>query len=100
MCIDCYNGMSLKQQIDQIKEIENIGYDYDFSEWNTTSLTFLYIQFCNEQIKNYHYLVHRVYNIINNDKKYILNSINNNSINKSAYDLFDLIGNKIIDNQD
>ena len=88
MCLTCYQNISLKSLIEQLKEIEKIDNTYDFSIWNTTSLSFLYIMLNDERLKHYHYII--------DDKKKILTSINNNSLENRAFDIFNLIEKKNI----
>ena len=95
MCLTCYQNISLKSLIEQLKEIEKIDNTYDFSIWNTTSLSFLYIMLNDERLKHYHYIIVHTYGVINKDKKKILTSINNNSLENRAFDIFNLIEKKI-----
>tara|TARA_B100001013_G_C24489778_1_gene394705 strand:+ start:493 stop:789 length:297 start_codon:yes stop_codon:yes gene_type:complete len=96
MCLTCYQNISLKSLIEQLKEIEKIDNTYDFSIWNTTSLSFLYIMLNDERLKHYHYIIVHTYGVINKDKKKILTSINNNSLENRAFDIFNLIEKKNI----
>ena len=96
MCLTCYQNISLKSLIEQLKEIEKIDNTYDFSIWNTTSLSFLYIMLNEERLKHYHYIIVHTYGVINKDKKKILTSINNNSLENRAFDIFNLIEKKNI----
>ena len=96
MCLTCYQNISLKSLIEQLKEIEKIDNTYDFSIWNTTSLSFLYIMLNDERLKHYHYIIIHIYRVINKDKKKILTSINNNSLENRAFDIFNLIEKKNI----
>tara|TARA_Y100000782_G_C9999191_1_gene187917 strand:- start:264 stop:563 length:300 start_codon:yes stop_codon:yes gene_type:complete len=99
MCLTCYQNISLKSLIEQLKEIEKIDNTYDFSIWNTTSLSFLYIMLNDERLKHYHYIIVHTYGVINKDKKKILTSINNNSLENRAFDIFNLIEKKISSNE-
>ena len=96
MCLTCYQNISLKSLIEQLKEIEKIDNTYDFSIWNTTSLSFLNIMLNDERLKHYHYIIVHTYGVINKDKKKILTSINNNSLENRAFDIFNLIEKKNI----
>ena len=73
MCLTCYQNISLKSLIEQLKEIEKIDNTYDFSIWNTTSLSFLYIMLNDERLKHYHYIIVHTYGVINKDKKKNIN---------------------------
>jgi len=99
MCLTCYQNISLKSLIEQLKEIEKIDNTYDFSIWNTTSLSFLHIMLNDERLKHYHYIIVHTYGVINKDKKKILTSINNNSLENRAFDIFNLIEKKISSNE-
>ena len=96
MCVKCYETMGNDVKIEHIKEFDKIDNNYDFRQWNSTSLSFLYLFICDDSLKCFHKNIERVYHIINNNKNDILGSISANSIESSVHEIFNLIENKII----
>jgi hypothetical protein len=80
MCLSCYENLSLKNLIDQLKPLEDIDHTYDFGIWNSTSLSFVLIMLKDQRLEHYHYILKNIYNIISNDKTKNLKAISNNSI--------------------
>ena len=98
MCITCRQKMSISYLINQLKNLETeVDDSYDFSRWNTTSLSFLYLDLLDERIKDYHYIIENVCQKINADKKNILDSIGNK--NGESSELFNLMEQQIIKNK-
>ena len=75
MCYECYKNTNLKEKINYIEELKNIDSKYDFGQWNTTSLSFLYIFLSDMELACYHHVIVRVCDIINADKERILSEI-------------------------
>ena len=94
MCIKCYRATTLHQKVNTLTECIS-DENYDFTKWNSTSLTFLYLMLCDSSIEDHHHMIVQIYSVINKNKSSILDSINSNSHSKIAYDIFDIIG-KII----
>jgi len=88
MCKECYDNISLKAKIDYIEELKNIDSKYYFGQWNSTSLSFLYLFLADKDLSHYHHIIKDVCIIINNDKKRILKEISANSFD-SAHPIFE-----------
>ena len=95
MCLLCYQNLDIKQIIDQLKKLENMDSTENFDKWNTTSLNFLQVMLDDKRLEHYHYIIIHIYEVINKDKNNILNAINKNSLDNSAFDSFNLIENII-----
>lgn len=57
MCEECYNNLEIRQLIIQLKQLRDIGDDYDFSKWNTTSLSFVYLFIIDSRLECYHNII-------------------------------------------
>ena len=95
MCLLCYQNLDIKHIIDQLKKLENMDSTENFDKWNTTSLNFLQVMLDDKRLEHYHYIIIHIYEVINKDKNNILNAINKNSLDNSAFDSFNLIENII-----
>ena len=61
MCITCRQKMNISYLINQLIKLETeVDDSYDFSRWNTTSLSFLYLDLLDERMKDYHYIIENV----------------------------------------
>jgi hypothetical protein len=84
--------MDLQSKLQQIKSINQ---NPQFGKWNTTSLAFLYL--CLEDINmlSVHHVIQSICTEINSDKVNILNTVNDNSISGNAYQIYDIIVQKL-----
>ncbi len=90
MCYKCYKNINLKDKINYIEELKHIDSKYDFSQWNMTSLSFLYIFLLDKELACYHYVIVRVCDIINANKERILGDISDGAFDNARL-IFDEI---------
>ena len=90
MCKECYDNTDLKEKINYIEELKNIDNTYEFKQWNSTSLSFLYLFLIDEEMTKYHHVIKNICTIIKNDQERILKKINDNSFD-SAHPIFEEI---------
>ena len=95
MCLECYTNMELRFKIEQINELDNVDNEYDFSKWNTTSLSFLYLFLCDDELSHYHHKVERVYNLMDSDRANVIRAIDGSSFDDGAETMLDAIRDKI-----
>jgi len=117
MCLICYQSLDLRHLIDQVNELKDIDETYDFTKWNTTSLSFVLLFISDNRLVCYHSIIERLYEIISKQNTSvlrekptsghfnevsvlvrsnpILDSINSNSFDNTAYEIFDAIRNAL-----